>query len=74
MFEVVEVCIGDEVDEDGTTFIHLVESVSSSALVASLRMSDIICLWSSPILLYVCTPSILLCPVRDIISCSSTPF
>lgn len=47
VFEVVEMCVIDEVDEDGTV---------SYSLVAS-------------ILMYI---RILLCPVCDIINCSST--
>ena len=74
VFEVVGMCVGDEIDEDGAIFILLLEGISSSALVASLRMSDIICCSSPIFCIFVYTPSTLLCPVRDIISCSSTPF
>ena len=39
----VEACIGDDVDEDDAGFILLLEGDSSTVLVPSLRMSDIIC-------------------------------
>ena len=53
VFEVLEMCVGDESDEDCVTRSNLTlfACIYSSPLVASLRMSDNISLCSSPILL-----------------------